>query len=279
MTDIATLFDAAAVRRNRERAARAPEGADFLVAEAAERLLDRLDDIRRSFPVALDLGCRWGLLGERRGARGGIGHLVQCDTSPAFCALAGARNPGSPVVCASEEALPFAEQSFDLVISNLSLHAVNDLPGVLVQIRRALKPGGAALISVLGGETLVELRQCFYDAEVSLGRTPSPHVAPVVDVKDLGDLAARAGFTMPTADRDGIEVRYEEPLNLFRDLRQMGEANALVRRSRGGLRRDVLARTLELYREQFAGEDGRVPATFQILTLTAWAPERRVRSQ
>jgi SAM-dependent methyltransferase len=177
-----------------------------------------------------------------------------------------------PRIQADEEALPFAEAALDLVVSGLSLHLVNDLPGTLVQIRRALKPDGLLLAALLGGATLTELRTAFLIAEEELEGGASPHVAPFADVRDLGGLLQRAQFALPVVDSDTVTVTYSDPLALMLELRAMGASNALVERRRRPLRRATLARALEVYRDRFGLPGGRVPATFEIITLTAWAP-------
>ncbi|WP_460021644.1 methyltransferase domain-containing protein [Magnetospira thiophila] len=262
-----TVFDRRAVRRHRDRAAPGFADFDFLLSEVAERLLDRLDDVKRSFPTALDLGCHTGELGSLLNGRGGIETLIQSDLSPAMAARA-----GSHALCADEEALPFAEQSFDLVLSCLSLHWVNDLPGALLQIRRALKPDGLFMAALFGGLTLAELRQSLGAAELQLEGGQSPRVSPFADVKDVGNLLARAGFTLPVVDTDLLTVSYGEPMKLMADLRGMGESNAVLERRKGFSRRATLMTARQQYLEDFAGEDGRVPATFQVLYLLGWAP-------
>ena len=175
-------------------------------------------------------------------------------------------------ILADEEALPFADSSLDAVLSALSLHWVNDLPGALVQIRRALKPDGLFLGVMLGGETLVELRDVMTEAEIETVGGLSPHVSPFADVADLGGLLQRAGFALPVVDTEKLTVTYESVFDLFRDLRGMGETNALLERPRTPMRRETLLRAAALYAERFAGPDGRIPATFQFLWLTGWTP-------
>ena len=276
MSETTTTFNRSAVRLHRERAATAPADGDFLFAETAERLLDRLDDINRGFPIALDLGCRGGQLAARLAGRGGIGTLVQCDLSPRMAALASratsSEGPTRLAVAGDEEALPFADASLDLILSNLSLHWVNDLPGALIQARRALKPDGLFLASMLGGATLHELRTALYEAETEIEGGLSPRVSPFADVPDLGQLLQRAGFALPVVDTEDVSVSYGEPLKLMADLRAMGESNAVTLRRTGFSRRATLLRAADIYRERFADADGRVPATFQVLTMTAWAP-------
>ncbi len=228
------VFDRAAQRAKRDRAA-AATGVDFLFSEAAERLLDRLEDIDRRFPVALDLGCRDGMLGRALAGRGGIEFLVQADPSPLFAA----RSAGTRLA-AEPEFLPFAPASFDAVLSTLLLHWANDLPGALLQLRRALRPDGLLLVSLLGGETLSELRACLMEAELAEEGGVSPRVSPFAELRDLGSLMQRAGFAMPVVDSDRLTVTYPDALALMRELRLMGEGNTAVERRRSFSRRATL---------------------------------------
>jgi NADH dehydrogenase [ubiquinone] 1 alpha subcomplex assembly factor 5 len=262
------VFDRAAVRAHRARAARRPEAAKFLIAEAAARLADRLDDVTRRFPRALDLGSRDGVLARLVAGRGGIETLVHADAAFGYARLAPA-----PALVAEAEALPFHTASFDLVLSNLELHWTNDLPGALLQLRQALKPDGLLLASLFGGETLRELRRAFLEAELEEEGGASPRVAPFADVRDLGMLLQRAGFALPVVDSDSIDVTYGDALALMRELRAMGESNAVGERRRSFTRRATLLGAGRRYHELFAGPDGRVPAHFEIVTLTAWAPD------
>lgn len=267
MAEEHTPFDRAAVLRNRTRAAPAFDRHDFLFAEVADRLADRLEDVKRRFPVALDLGCHTGSFAAARGSRGGIETLIQCDLSPALAARAtGLR------VAGDEERLPFADASFDLIASTLSLHWVNDLPGALVQINRALKPDGLFLAAILGGETLVELRTCLTEAEIELCDGLSPRISPTVDLRDAAGLLQRAGFALPVADSDRITVSYPDAFALMHELRGMGETNAMAARPRGLARRAMFLRAAELYRDRYGDADGRISATFQVLYLHGWAP-------
>ena len=263
-----TVFDRRAVRLHRERAAATLDANDFLHREVAERLLDRLDDVKRGFPRALDLGCATGILGRLLEGRGGIETMVQCDLSPRH---GGAGRPAS-ALAADEEALPFTEASFDLVLSCLDLHWVNDLPGTLIQIRRLLKPDGLFLAALLGGETCHELRQALVEAEVAVEDGLSPRLSPMAEVRDAGNLLQRAGFTLAVADTDRLTVSYPTPLQLLNDLRAMGETNAVAARRKTLSRRATLAAALARYGELFADSDGRVPATFEVIYLTGWAP-------
>ena len=183
-------------------------------------------------------------------------------------ALAGERL----AVVADEEALPFRDASLDLVVSALALQFVNDLPGTLIQIRRALKPDGLFLAAMIGGDSLAELREAFAAAEAEVEGGVSPRVAPFADLRDLGALLQRAGFALPVTDVDRLTVRYASPLALMHDLRRMGAGNALTERRRTPLRRATLRRMLEIYAERFADPDGRIRATFEIVWLSGWAP-------
>ena len=269
-TDQISVFDRRQVRRNRDRAASGFPDVDFLMREVADRLADRLQDISRQFPNALDLGCHTGTLGDFVTGMNGIETLIQADLSTGMAAAAA--RPGRPAVAADEEWLPFAEESFDLVLSNLSLHWVNDLPGALIQINRTLKADGLFLAAMLGGETLKELRDVLALAEVELRDGLSPRVSPFADLRDAGALMQRAGFALPVIDSDTITVTYGNPLTLMQELRKMGESNAVTERSRSPLGRDILMRAAELYVERYAEPDGRVPATFEIIFLHGWAP-------
>jgi SAM-dependent methyltransferase len=272
MSDDIAPFDRTAVRRHRDRAAAGLGAHDFLFAETAERLADRLDDIRRRFPLALDLGCHDGVLARTLRGRGGIEVLVQMDLSPAMAARAARFGPA---LACDEERLPFAPNSFDAVLSCLSLHWVNDLPGALIQAREALKPDGLLLAALLGGGSLRELRHALLHGEMEAAGGASPRVSPFAELRDAAGLLQRAGFAMPVADFDEITVTYESPLGLLKDLRGMGETNALAARPRGFTRRSVLTEAASRYPALL--ENGRIAATFQILFLTAWAPTQSRR--
>lgn len=274
MADDRAPFDRKSVRAHRDRAAENIGEHDFLLGEVAARLSERLDDIKRDFACVLDLGCHGGALGEMLAGRDGIETLVQCDLSPAMVRRAAVKNRGFALsLAADEEFLPFADGSFDSVLSNLSLHWVNDLPGALAQIRRALKPDGLFLASMLGGETLGELRRALAEAEIAEEDGLSPRISPMAEVRDLGGLLLRAGFALPVADTDTLTVMYEEPMKLMADLHAMGETNAATESRKGFTRRGTLMAAAARYAELFADDSGRVPATFEIITLTGWAPD------
>jgi SAM-dependent methyltransferase len=269
MSDSMNVFDRRLVRRNRDRAASKLAEHDFLLREVAERLADRLDDVTRKFPHALDLGCHGGELAATLRGRGGIETLVQCDLSPAMARRASTN--GNPTLAADEELLPFAPESFDLVISNLSLHWVNDLPGCFIQIRQCLKPDGLFLAAMLGGDTLAELRQALMQAELATSGGVSARVSPFADLRDAGSLLQRAGFALPVVDGDRLTATYPDILALMQDLRSMGESNAVQARPRRFAPRALFADANRFYR-QTAAAGGRLPASFQIITMTAWAP-------
>ena len=264
------LFDRALHRRRLDRAAAGFGEAGFLKARAAEDAVLRLEAIMRSFDVAVDLGSRDGAFARALAlsdARSRIGLLIQSDLSHAMLA----RTQG-PRVQLDEERLPFKAESLDLVVSTLALHWTNDLPGVLVQIRRALRPDGLFIGSLFGGATLTELRQSLIQAESELTGGAGARVSPFADTPDTAVLLQRAGFALPVADIDRIQASYGHPLQLLHDLRAMGEGNVLADPARGVLPRRVLARACEIYIERFSRPDGRVTATFEIITMTGWSP-------
>ena len=264
------LFDRTLHRKRLDRAASGFAAADFLQRRAAADLVERLEVIMRDLPVAVDLSARNGALREALAespAARRIGVLVEADLS---CAMLAGR--GGPRVALDEERLPFAPESLDLVVSTLGLHWTNDVVGALVQIRRALKPDGLFLGALLGGSTLTELRQALTDAESEILGGAGSRVSPFADSRDAAGLLQRAGFALPVADVDRVKVSYDHPLKLLADLRQMGETNVLADRHPRALTRTLLARASEIYAERFAGPDGRITATFEIVTLTGWAP-------
>jgi SAM-dependent methyltransferase len=263
----ARIFDRRLLRERRGRAARDLHAHDFLLTEIAERLSDRLSDIARVFPLALDLGARDGILARTLAGRGGIETLIQSDS-----AFVNARRIKTSVV-ADEELLPFKANCFDAVLSNLALHWVNDLPGALAQIRSCLKPDGLFLASLFGTGTLQELRTALMEAELAETGGASPRVSPFADLRDAAGLLQRAGFALPVADADTVTVTYGDFFALLRDLRGMGETNLLLDRLKQPTRRTVFARAAAIYQERFADAQGRLPATFQVLFLTGWAPD------
>jgi ubiquinone/menaquinone biosynthesis C-methylase UbiE len=269
MTHSPVLFDRPLLRRRRRRTlALAPSG--FLLERVAEDAADRIATVLRRFELALDLGTPGHALRRVLVASGKVGTVIAADALIDHVARDDSASTLT-VVC-DEEALPFRDASLDLVTSGLSLQFVNDLPGTLVQIRRALKPDGLFLAALIGGDTLSELRQAFATAEAEIENGVSPRVAPFADVRDLGALLQRAGFALPVTDVDRFTVRYASPLALMHDLRRMGSTNPLIERSRRPLKRAVLARMIEDYGARFADADGRIRATFEIMWLSGWAP-------
>jgi SAM-dependent methyltransferase len=257
------IFDRALLRARRARAV-ALGPATFLLDRVSEELAERLTAVLRTFDLAVDLGTPGDAL--RRALAERVGSIVAIDTNLALL-------KGEPLaVAADEEMLPFRDGSLDLVVSALALQFVNDLPGTLIQVRRALKPDGLFLAAMLGGDSLSELRAAFAEAEAEIEGGASPRVAPFADLRDLGALLQRAGFALPVTDVDRVVVRYASPLALMHDLRRMGASNVLIERRRVPLRRATLKRVVEVYADRFADTDGRIRATFEIVWLAGWAP-------
>lgn len=253
-------FDRLAVRRHRDRAAGRVQRVAPLLREAAERLLDRLDDTTHRFAQALDLGGR-GVVAPLLAARGI--DVVSCDLSPRMAALHGPRG-----VAADEECLPFAPGAFDLVVASLSLHWVNDLPGTLIQLRQTLRPDGLLLASLPVLGTGAELRTALTEAEAALVGGASPRVSPFPALLDCAALLQRAGFALPVADLETLCFSYADPLALLRDLQAAGETNASALRSRRPAPRALFPAALAALPRQ----GGRVPATLRLAVMTGWAP-------
>jgi SAM-dependent methyltransferase len=260
------IFDRRLLRARHRRAASLGP-ATFLLDRVADDITDRLATVKRRFDLALDLGTPGEAVRAALARVGSVGTIVAAAAFPA-----GGAGRVTPFVIADEEALPFGDATLDLVVSTLALQFVNDLPGTLVQIRRALKPDGLLLAALLGGETLTELRESFAAAESETTGGVSPRVAPFADLRDLGALLQRAGFALPVTDTDRLTVRYDSAFALMRDLRRMGATNILVDRRRRPLRRATLVRMAEIYAQRFADPDGRVRATFEIVWLSGWSP-------
>lgn len=258
------IFDRELLRARRARAA-ALGAATFLLDRVASDLIERLSAVLRKFDLAADLGTPSDAV--RQALASVVGTVVAVDAKPMPRADHTSLN-----VAADLEALPFRDESLDLAVSALALQFVNDLPGTLAQIRRALKPDGLFLAALVGGTSLLELREAFAAAEAEIEGGVSPRVAPFADLRELGALLQRAGFALPVTDIDRIVVRYASPLALMHDLRRMGATNVLSARRRKPLRRDTLRRMLEIYDERFSDADGRVRATFEIVWLSGWAP-------
>jgi SAM-dependent methyltransferase len=248
------IFDRRLLRRRIKRA-RALGATTFLIDRVVQELAERLSVVLRQFERAADIGT---------------------PSEAVACVLAESGKVGAVIsardVATDEEALPFADGSLDLVVSALSLQFVNDLPGTLIQIRRALKPDGLFLAALIGGESLSELREAFAQAESEIEGGVSPRVAPFADLRELGGLLQRAGFALPVVDSDKLTVRYSSVFGLMHDLRRMGAGNVLCERRRTLLKRATLNRMAEIYARRFADADGRLRATFEIVWLSGWAP-------
>ncbi|ARP63367.1 SAM-dependent methyltransferase [Mesorhizobium sp. WSM1497] len=251
----------------RRALARPVDGADFLMRRTAEDLAERLGAVERRFGKAAVLFCQTPAAAETLAESGKVADIVRVETDTAF--LSG----GDAGLIAPLETVPFEPESLDLAVSLLSLQAVNDIPGMLIQIRRALRPDGLFLGAFAGAGTLFELRESLLAAETELYGGASPRVAPFTDVRDAGALLQRAGLALPVADVETVTVRYASLFNLIADLRAMGETNALTDRSRRPGSRKLFARAAEIYAERFSDPDGRVRASFSIVWMSGWAPD------
>jgi SAM-dependent methyltransferase len=261
------LFDRPLLRRRRARFAAELAAHDFLLAHVATEIAERVGAILRDFPLALDLGAHFGPVGRKVAELPSVGAMIYAESTPALAELC----PRPAVVC-DEELLPFREPAFNLVVSGLALHRVNDLPGALVQIRCVLEPDGLFSAGLLGASSLWELRQALLEAEAEEESGASPHIAPFGDVREYGALLQRAGFALPVADSETLTVTYATPRALMRELRTMGGGNVLQARRKAPLPRRTLERAEAIYRERHGTPDGKVSATFEIVYLSGWAP-------
>jgi SAM-dependent methyltransferase len=259
------LFDRNLLAARRRRA-RQMGPATFLLDRVAADFADRLAAVLRRFDIAADLGTPSGAVRAVLAGHRAIGTMIAVDPG------SDGAGEGTPRLVAELEALPFANGALDLVVSAFALETLNDLPGTLIQIRRALKPDGLLLAALLGGDTLSELRESFAVAESEVTGGVSPRVVPFADVRDMGALLQRAGFALPVTDVDRVVVRYPTPLALMHDLRRMGATNPLIERRRTPLRRATLMRMMEVYADRFRDPDGRIRASFDIVWLSGWAP-------
>ncbi len=263
------LFNRTALQNQRDRHAHNLHKADFLFREVAERLAERLNDILRSFPIAADIGSHGGILGQILNGRGQIETLIETDFSQELARM----NPKRLSIVADEERLPLAPGKFDLILSSLSMHWVNDLVGTMIQINHALKPDGMFSSALFGPRTLHELRTCLLDAEMEITHSATSRISPFPEVRDIGNVLQRAGFSLPVADTEIITVDYQNPLKLLQDLRLMGESNTLAT-GRRPLRRDVLERAMNLYIERFSNNNNRIAASFEIIYIHGWHPHK-----
>lgn len=260
MSQIPQIFNRNKVRLHRDRACHKISGHDFLLEENAGRIGERLKDINREFAAVLNIGCGTSYLSQYLKTE----LLVNQDLSEIMAGKAGAT-----AIVADEEKLPYAPESFDLVISNLAMHTVNDLPGALAQIKYSLKKDGILLASIYGISTLRELQQVMIEVESEEYGGASPRVSPFTDVQTLGSLMQRVGFISPITDSELIRVSYDNVIDLMHDLRHMGEANALIKGSRP-LTRDILAKADMRYKELFPDGDGGIMAGFDVITITGF---------
>jgi SAM-dependent methyltransferase len=260
------LFDEKLVAQRREQAfARRADKADFLLEIAAQEMAERLSVVERQFPDAVELHGATGAAARHALLTGKVDNVSRIETSAGF-------SSGSEIRIAALDDVPLSPESVNLVLSPLSLHVVNDTPGAFVRIRRALKPDGLFLAAIPGAGTLAELRDVLLATEAELTGGASPRVIPFADVRDVGSLLQRAGFTLPVVDAESYTVRYDSLFPLMRDLRAMGMANPLVGRSRKPLGRAFFLRAAEIYAERYSDPDGRIRATFSIIYASGWAP-------
>ena len=260
------IFDGeTALRRKRRAHAIGDDGAWFLMRRAAEDLADRLSTVERRFEHAAAVHCLTGDAANTLAMSGKVGAVTRVEADPALL-------DGGEGLVSHGETLPLEPESLDLAVSLLTLHEANDLPGQLIQIRRALKPDGLFLGCLAGAGTLGELRECLLAAETEIRGGASPRVMPFAAVRDAGALLQRAGLALPVADTETVTVRYADMFGLMRDLRAMGATNALAGRARAPTPRAVFLRAAELYAERFSDPDGRIRATVSMIWLSGWAP-------
>lgn len=267
MSDEARLFDRRLLRERRARFAHEMPQREFLLAHVATEIAERLSAILRDFPLALDLGAFHGPLGRTVAKLPSVKEMIYAESVPALATLC----PRPALVC-DEDLLPFKDASLSLVVSGLALHRINDLPGALIQIRRALHPDGLFMAATLGVRSLSELRSALLEAETEMEGGASPHIAPFPDVREYGALLQRAGFALPVADADLLTVAYASPRELMREIRAMGGGNVLASRRKTPLLRSTLQRAEEIYRARHGRPDGKITASFEIVYLTGWAP-------
>jgi SAM-dependent methyltransferase len=268
MSDDSRLFDRKLLRARRARFAHEVEARGFLLDHVAREIAERVELMLRTFPLALDLGAYHGVLGRKVAALPSVGTMLYAESALVFAAMC----PRPALVC-DEDVLPLKEASLSLVVSGLALHRVNDLPGALIQIRRALHPDGLLMAALLGAGALIELRQALLEAEAEAEGGASPRVSPFGDVREYGALLQRAGFALPVADSETLTLRYASPREVMREVRALGGGNVLFARSRKPLTRPTLERAERLYRERYGMPDGSVKASFEIVYLSGWAPD------
>jgi len=267
-TDERRLFDRRLLRQRRARFAGEVTSREAIIAHVAREIAERVEIMLRTFPRALDLGAYHGLLGRTIAALPSVDEVIYAESAYAYAALC----PRPALVC-DEDLLPFKDASFNLIVSGLALHRVNDLPGSLIQIRRALKPDGLFMAAALGARALIELRGALIEAEGEMEGGASPRVSPFGDVRAYGALLQRAGFALPVADAETLQVTYATPRDLMREVRALGGGNVLMARSKAPLARRTLERAEAIYRERHATQDGKITATFEFVFMSGWAPD------
>lgn len=261
------VFDPALINARRKRALRDGDPkARFLLDIASQELAERLSVVERHFDTAVELHGYTGETAALLAQTGKVSQIIRIETDAVFA------KPGDTLSTASLETVPLPPESVNLVVSPLSLHLTNDTPGVFIQVRRVLKPDGLFLAAIPGSGTLQELREVLLQTESELTGGASPRVIPFADVRDIGALLQRAGFSLPVADTETYTVRYDSLFALMRDLRAMGMTNPLAARSRAPLGRQFFVRAAQLYAERFSDPDGRIRATFSIIYISGWAP-------
>lgn len=265
-----TIFDNTQIIRARTRAAANFSDVDFLKRLAVDRLCDRLDLMRRNFDTILDVGAHGGYVARALAGHEKVSSIISADPSSAFVSQA---QPFGASHLMPVESLPDDLPPLDGVVSLLYLHQVNDLPGLMRQMAQKLSPDGLFFAVLFGGRTLQELKACLSAAEEEILGGISPHVAPMADIRDVGGLLGRAGLALPVADSELLTVTYSSVFKLMQELRQMGEGNSLVGRRNTLSRRDVFMRTATLYQERYGRDDGTIPASFELIHLTAWSPD------
>jgi SAM-dependent methyltransferase len=261
------LFDRPLLRKRRERFAAEIAGHEFLLRHVAREIAERIEAIMRDFPLALDLGAYRGELGSRVAALPRVGEMIYAESAPRLAALC----PHPALVC-DEDLLPFKDGGLNLIVSGLALHRVNDLPGSLIQIRRALTPDGLFLGAALGSRSLSELRAALIEAEAEAQGGASPHIAPFADIRDYGGLLQRAGFALPVTDAELLTLIYPTPRDLMAEIRVLGGGNVLSSRRKAPMARGTLERAEAIYRARHGTEDGKIVASFEIVYLAGWAP-------
>ena len=263
-TSTVRIFDRQALELRRKRATTNFSAHDFMFQEVAERLIQRITDVKRKFGLAIDLGARTKHLKQMLSKEDSINKIIS---------LGLIRDLKDYDLVGNEEVMPFKDASADLLVSNLVFHWTNDLVGTLIQCRQILKPDGLFLAALFGGNTLTELRQVMIEVENEISGGIWPRISPLIQLPDAAALLQRSGYNLPVADTDTITVTYSDAFSLMRDLRGMGETNAILARKQHFSKRSIFSQVAERYHMLFADSKGKMPATFQIIYLTGWAPD------